>query len=137
MSELRIDPYYESKEWRELRKAVCQRDKHICQYCGSTGHQADHVIPRRKGGPDTMSNLVCACRDCNKIVMGSLFPSFEAKKAWILSSRGKPIPAPRVQSREKTYLLRKPPKRNSLRQRLADKHRPDHYREELLVTSQS
>jgi hypothetical protein len=47
-----IDPYYDSVEWRTLRKLTLQRDQHLCQYCGSIAHQADHVIPRRRGGPD-------------------------------------------------------------------------------------
>ncbi len=51
------------------RKAVFIRDAFLCQYCGvkvsmSTGTR-DHVIPLSRGGPDTLANVVTACRDCN------------------------------------------------------------------------
>ena len=43
----------------------------ICVYCGRGPAQgmlleADHVIPRAEGGPDTLANLVTACQDCNR-----------------------------------------------------------------------
>ena len=51
------------------RKAVFIRDGFVCQYCGvkvsmTTGTR-DHVIPRSRGGPDTLTNVVTACRACN------------------------------------------------------------------------
>jgi 5-methylcytosine-specific restriction endonuclease McrA len=51
------------------RKAVFIRDGFTCQYCGvkvtmATGTR-DHVIPRSRGGPDTLTNVVTACRSCN------------------------------------------------------------------------
>lgn len=37
-----------------------------CAYCGATGTlQWDHIIPLSMGGPDTIDNLVRACRTCN------------------------------------------------------------------------
>lgn len=51
------------------RKSVFIRDGFECQYCGSkvsmTTGTRDHVIPRSRGGPDTMLNVVTACRSCN------------------------------------------------------------------------
>lgn len=51
------------------RKAVFIRDAFECQYCGTrismTTGTRDHVIPRSRGGPDTMLNVVTACRACN------------------------------------------------------------------------
>lgn len=43
---------------------------HVCEYCGQTGEigkilEWEHLIPRSKGGPDSMDNLVLACRPCN------------------------------------------------------------------------
>ena len=44
------------------RREVLKRDKHTCQYCGSTKHLTlDHVIPRSKGGQHTWDNVVTAC----------------------------------------------------------------------------
>ncbi len=38
-----------------------------CAYCGteSDSLQWEHIIPRDKGGPDTIDNLVMACSSCN------------------------------------------------------------------------
>ena len=51
------------------RRAVFIRDGFVCQYCGTkvsmTTGTRDHVIPRSRGGPDTLLNVVTACRTCN------------------------------------------------------------------------
>lgn len=37
-----------------------------CAYCGATGPlQWEHIIPKSRGGPDTMDNLVLSCSPCN------------------------------------------------------------------------
>jgi 5-methylcytosine-specific restriction endonuclease McrA len=51
------------------KPVVFTRDDFACQYCGlrigmRTGTR-DHVMPRSRGGPDTLSNVVTACRACN------------------------------------------------------------------------
>ena len=47
-------------------KNVMKRDKHICQYCGSTKDLTiDHVVPKAKGGRNSFENCVTACRPCN------------------------------------------------------------------------
>jgi len=51
------------------KSVVFTRDGFTCQYCGvrigmGTGTR-DHVIPKSRGGPDTLSNVVTACRACN------------------------------------------------------------------------
>lgn len=79
-----IDPYYFSIEWRALRNAVLLRDGKLCQYCGNRGTQADHVRPRKSGGPDSPDNLVCCCPRCNQLAGGRRFRSFETKKQWLL-----------------------------------------------------
>ncbi|AFZ15180.1 HNH endonuclease [Crinalium epipsammum PCC 9333] len=48
------------------RREVLRRDRHCCQYCGSTKHLTlDHIIPRSKGGKHTWDNVVTACSSCN------------------------------------------------------------------------
>ncbi len=46
-----------------------QRDNHLCLYCGERLPRAlltrDHVTPVSRGGADTWSNVVTACRACN------------------------------------------------------------------------
>lgn len=45
------------------------RDQHVCLYCGNTFTarelSRDHVIPSSKGGRDSWTNCVTACRRCN------------------------------------------------------------------------
>jgi hypothetical protein len=81
------DPYYNSLEWQALRKRVLERDRHQCHYCGREGNQADHVIPRKKGGGDALENLVCCCSWCNGAALNKQFPSLEAKRDWLRQQR--------------------------------------------------
>lgn len=45
------------------------RDRRMCLYCGATLAPSmltrDHVVPTSRGGVDTWSNVVTACRGCN------------------------------------------------------------------------
>jgi 5-methylcytosine-specific restriction endonuclease McrA len=48
------------------RQNIFKRDNFECQYCGTKRDLTiDHVIPRAKGGRDTWTNLVTACKKCN------------------------------------------------------------------------
>lgn len=57
------DPYYGTQEWRALRDAVRRRSGGICEVPGCKAPMAiaDHVIARKDGGPDTLSNLRALC----------------------------------------------------------------------------
>jgi len=46
-------------------KLLVQSDT-TCAYCGSLDKlQWEHIIPRSRGGPDSIDNLVLACQSCN------------------------------------------------------------------------
>jgi 5-methylcytosine-specific restriction endonuclease McrA len=47
------------------RRAVFARDGWVCQYCGQSAENVDHVIPRSRGGEHSWDNVVAACRRCN------------------------------------------------------------------------
>ncbi len=48
------------------RQNIFKRDNNECQYCGTRKELTiDHVIPRARGGKDTWTNLVTACKKCN------------------------------------------------------------------------
>ncbi len=50
---------------RENKKLV-QGGGH-CAYCGTTGAlQWEHIIPKSRGGPDTIDNMVLSCPKCNR-----------------------------------------------------------------------
>jgi 5-methylcytosine-specific restriction endonuclease McrA len=47
------------------RRAVLQRDNHVCGYCGGRADTIDHIKPRALGGKHTWLNVAAACRRCN------------------------------------------------------------------------
>jgi len=57
----------------EMRAYLQEKFQHKCVYCGKADYdnpglrfEVDHIIPRSRGGPDKVSNLVYACEPCNK-----------------------------------------------------------------------
>lgn len=58
------DPFYLSAVWRTLRAAALKRDDGRCavEGCQAKAVVVDHIVSRRKGGPDTLDNLRCLCR---------------------------------------------------------------------------
>lgn len=54
--------------WMRIRERIFARDDFTCRYCGARGiaMECDHVIPVAQGGAHDDSNLVTACRDCNR-----------------------------------------------------------------------
>jgi 5-methylcytosine-specific restriction protein A len=61
----RADPFYLSTNWRELRPLVLKRDHYRCTICNARAIIADHIVSRRAGGSDEMSNLRSLCRTCD------------------------------------------------------------------------
>lgn len=50
------------------RREVLKRDRHRCQYCGTTKDLTlDHLIPKSKGGLHAWDNVVTACQRCNSV----------------------------------------------------------------------
>lgn len=70
---------YYTKEWA--------RDEGTCQYCGFPGECIDHVLPWSYVPDDSPENVVVSCVRCNQIAKEIVFPSFEAKKDYILKIR--------------------------------------------------
>jgi 5-methylcytosine-specific restriction endonuclease McrA len=57
-----------------LREQLSEQQNWRCCYCGVRMEGAndavdaptfEHVVPRSRGGPDELDNLVIACRQCN------------------------------------------------------------------------
>jgi 5-methylcytosine-specific restriction endonuclease McrA len=59
------DPYYKTKAWQSLRKAVLRRDLFTCVVpgCGRPAYAVDHIKARRAGGADALWNLRSLCKD--------------------------------------------------------------------------
>lgn len=76
------------------RRAVFARDGHICQYCGDSAENIDHVIPRSRGGMHTWDNVVASCRPCNA-----------RKRDHMLEDSGMRLRRPPVVPRHRTFIL--------------------------------
>jgi hypothetical protein len=55
---------------QEKRLAIYLRDGLACMYCGDSVENGailslDHIKPYSKGGSNSESNLICACKKCN------------------------------------------------------------------------
>lgn len=68
----------DTSEWRRTRVLCYERDNWLCADCGTKclntsdaklhpkrKIQAHHIIPRRQGGSDDLSNLVTLCMSCH------------------------------------------------------------------------
>lgn len=52
---------------RKWRQSIKEKWNNACAYCGSEENLTlDHITPRSKGGSDRATNIVCACKECNK-----------------------------------------------------------------------
>jgi hypothetical protein len=58
------NPFYRSPQWRGLVAKVWQRAHGFCEApgCNSLGKVVDHIVSRRRNGPDTLDNLRLLCR---------------------------------------------------------------------------
>ena len=61
------------KDGRILASSILRENKKLvqsgglCAYCGTTGSlQWEHIIPKSRGGPDTIDNMVLSCPKCNR-----------------------------------------------------------------------
>ena len=55
-------PLYQNK----LRYFIFSRSNGKCSYCGKQAQEIDHIVPRSKGGTDSVNNLTATCRSCNE-----------------------------------------------------------------------
>ncbi|HET7345600.1 MAG TPA: HNH endonuclease [Nitrososphaeraceae archaeon] len=71
-----------SIEYQVLRYQVLKRDNYTCQYCKKHFETLDvhHIIPYRKGGPDTLDNLVSLCPTCHKIIEPATAKGYKRSK---------------------------------------------------------
>jgi 5-methylcytosine-specific restriction endonuclease McrA len=54
-----------------LRRAVMERDRFRCRAagCRGTGFLAvHHVVPRERGGGNTLENLITLCAGCHRVL---------------------------------------------------------------------
>lgn len=62
------DPYaafLKSNSEIATKRAILTRDEYTCAYCNGKADTVDHVMPQSRGGGNTWTNLVAACKRCN------------------------------------------------------------------------
>ena len=65
-------PLYQQK----LRSFIFNRSNGKCVYCGAKATEIDHVIPRAKGGTNSVYNLAASCRTCNQMKSNKTLKEF-------------------------------------------------------------
>lgn len=69
----KVDPFYNSQLWKDLRDYIWLRDEALCQQCRREGRlmplrrgynegHVDHIVPRNQGGTDDEINLELLCK---------------------------------------------------------------------------
>lgn len=117
------------------KRAVLERDKGICQICGSSDlHiQFDHKIPQERFGPTEIDNLMLLCRTCNVEKRGV------CKRCTLTTCEGCPYAFPELYGTRLTVSLDKDvatlvkaeaqrrgiPERNVILEILARHYKPD------------
>ena len=51
---------------KKLRDFIFFRSNGKCFYCGKQAQEIDHIVPRSKGGTNSVNNLTATCRACNE-----------------------------------------------------------------------
>jgi 5-methylcytosine-specific restriction endonuclease McrA len=77
------------------KRNIFIRDDYTCQYCGikvslTTG-TLDHVQPLSRGGPNIITNIVCACKKCNNNKADMTAKEFEDWQDRRSGDRGYPL----------------------------------------------
>lgn len=64
-------PFYNSKQWQQVRDYILKRDRYLCQICGQPAEEVHHIEKLTPGNINDPaismheSNLVSLCRDCH------------------------------------------------------------------------
>jgi len=93
---------------KKLRDFIFQKYNYSCVYCGGKGEEIEHIIPKSKGGTNSVQNLTLSCRKCN-IEKGTLSLELFGKRVGKDLSHLKPKKTPKhasiIQS-ARTYTLK-------------------------------
>ena len=92
----------------KLRDFIFQKYNYKCVYCGKKGEEIEHIVPKSKGGTNSIENLTLSCRKCN-IAKGNLTLEAFGKKIGKDLSHIKPKKTPKhasiIQS-ARTYTIK-------------------------------
>ncbi len=103
-----------SEAKRKWRQSIKEHWDHKCAYCGETKNLTlDHITPRSKGGTDRVTNVLCACKDCNNSKGHQLWSDWYLNQSFFTTERlSKIIEWQRKIADNELYVYR--PRRNNL-----------------------
>lgn len=89
-----------------VKAAIRAHYKTVCQYCFGLGaNDVEHIVPKAKGGANTLGNTTLACRQCNaRKSDASLDPMF-VSIAHTKARAAAPKIAMRLQDKRMTQVL--------------------------------
>lgn len=58
--------YIQSKEWKELREQVLERDDYHCVYCYSTENLQVHHLTYKNFKHEELKDLITLCKSCHR-----------------------------------------------------------------------
>ena len=93
-TQLMDDPNIDGVEYQqgelfgyEVKEYLLDKYGHVCQYCGGASGDPilewEHIVPKSRGGSDSVKNATLSCRSCNQ-AKSNLTP-----KEWLLSIAGR------------------------------------------------
>lgn len=90
--------------WRNIRRLVLERDDCSCRICGKENSgQVHHIIPKRSGGTDQLSNLVTLCGRCHMLL--SPIPDHVIVKVWEIPPDKVSVERAKIEKRELDIVL--------------------------------
>ena len=90
--------------WIDAKKEIARRDNYKCVICGkkALGSQIHHLVHRKDGGSNELSNLVNLCGKCH--MLESDTPDFAVQNAYKIAIAD--IPKLREKIRKKLVLIK-------------------------------
>jgi 5-methylcytosine-specific restriction protein A len=80
-----------TKDWKDMRQVVLDRDHHVCQirgpHCTTRATAVDHIHPRSQGGGHDLANLRAACVACNS--RGAAYITAAVRRGTTLGARSR------------------------------------------------
>lgn len=71
MSSKSIKPFYDSKEWKNVRKMKMLEANYRCEKCGNVAEEVHHIIVLNESNITNpmitlnVKNLIALCKDCH------------------------------------------------------------------------
>lgn len=103
-----------SEAKRKWRQSIKEKWNYQCAYCGSEENLTlDHIIPRSKGGSDKVTNVLCACKECNNLKGHQMWSEWYLKQSFFTTERLSNIIQWQNQFSNKEYYTYRPRRNNA------------------------